>query len=136
MADQHLDSDDGGKQAHTPGPWAIEMTGPNSDEIMIVSTTAKDLDGDRIPVADLFRGGYDYSDFGFSLGANARLIAAAPDLRDVVKALLRGYIAASVDFMHVDSGREVAVLKREMEGDCLVAAARAALRKAGGNAND
>ncbi|WP_376960136.1 hypothetical protein ABNQ39_20710 [Azospirillum sp. A26] len=87
MADQIVTETVGAKQVHTPGPWAIERNGRDGDEIMIVSETAKDEEGDRIPVADLFRGGYDYSDIGFSLEANARLIAAAPEAVDALKAL-------------------------------------------------
>ncbi|WP_395454737.1 hypothetical protein ACHMW5_13605 [Azospirillum melinis] len=121
-------------QVHTPGPWDIELNGPNNDEIMIVSTTAKDLDGDRIPVADLFRGGYDYSDFGFSLEANARLIAAAPDLA----AAARAYEAWEADLiLNGDWSNELPRMTQAQYDRLLEIQAmrNAALRKAGGNAN-
>lgn len=62
---------------HTPGPWEFVMDGTWP---MILSS-ALDEDGEvRVPVVDMFHGGYDFADRGWPLAANARLIAAAPDL--------------------------------------------------------
>lgn len=61
----------------SPGPWEFMIEG---DWPMIYSSATDPEDGHRLPVADLFHGGYDYSDFGYSLHANGRLMAAAPEL--------------------------------------------------------
>ena len=66
----------------TPGPWVLDRCG---EERMVVSTGAKDAEGCPVLVCDLYRGGYDYSDLGYSLDANARAIAACPDLIEALR---------------------------------------------------
>lgn len=74
-----------GKSAHTPGPWRF-VNEPNNR--LVVSESCSTDDGDAMLVLDLEHGAYDYSDYGFSLDANACLIAAAPDLLEVVKEIV------------------------------------------------
>ncbi len=104
---------------HTPGPWAIHTcneNGPSLDSFYL-STTAQTWDGneeDRI-VCRFPTGTGQFSDMGRENLANARLIASAPDLLQVVADYvllcdLHDYVGAVPD------------------------AARAALRKAKGEA--
>lgn len=61
----------------SPGPWEFVIEGGWP---IIYSSAADPEDGHPLPVVDLHHGGYDYSDLGFSLHANGRLMAAAPEL--------------------------------------------------------
>lgn len=60
---------------HTPGPWFTYMYGP-SNQFSIGSDSLRAIDGSHIAVA-----------IGISDGANASLIAAAPDTYAVCKML-------------------------------------------------
>lgn len=63
---------------HTPGPWRV-VRDRNGAATMILSSQ-KDEDGDELPVIDYEHGGYTYA-----YEANARLIAAAPDMYEALK---------------------------------------------------
>lgn len=65
--------------AHTPGPWLANSYSVTNDEIIISATN-----GDRIARALPYG---EFSDNPDAQYANAKLIAAAPDLLQAVKAL-------------------------------------------------
>ncbi len=93
---------------HTPGPWMA--TRSLHDSRVVICTEH----GHRIDVASTYAGGC-----GVPVEANARLIAAAPELYMALKVI--------VDCMPKDGGMV------RLDGDEL-AAARAAIAKATGNA--
>ncbi len=82
---------------HTPAPWAIHTcneNGPSLDSFFL-STTAQTWDGneeERI-ICRFPTGTGQFSDMGRENLANARLIAAAPDLLSALEFLLADYIA-------------------------------------------
>jgi hypothetical protein len=82
---------------HTPAPWAIHTcneNGPSLDSFFL-STTSKTWDGneeERI-ICRFPTGTGQFSDMGRENLANARLIAAAPDLLSALEFLLADYIA-------------------------------------------
>jgi hypothetical protein len=94
---------------HTPGPWAVD--GAFGDYIVGDHSHAGMHGALQAPVANLRNCA--------NIEANARLIAAAPDLLEALQALLRS------QFVNVGSGRALNV------SDSDVAIARAALAKAG-----
>ncbi len=96
---------------HTPGPWLV---GPADDTVI----THMGADGLRYEIAAV-DGDYNEPDTWPVMEANARLIAAAPDLVKALRDILR-----IVDAMNMS----VRLGKREIER---VAAAWAALAKAG-----
>ena len=65
------------KHTHTPGPWIV---GPVDD----CTVTAVDASGERHVVAEI-DGDYNEPDLWPTMEANARLIAAAPDLLEASK---------------------------------------------------
>jgi hypothetical protein len=65
-------------QAHAPGPWAVEAHGRGATESWYV----QDAIGNDVCRV---RGGED------TTGPNARLIAAAPELVDALRAMLDAY---------------------------------------------
>lgn len=67
------------KKAHTPGPWRV---GPVDD------TRVEDADGNEVAQID---GDYNQPDTWPLMEANARLIAAAPDLLKALESLLGSY---------------------------------------------
>jgi hypothetical protein len=68
--------------AHTPGPWAWRHTPGVPDELEIVAVA------DRLQVASAW-GGLDFNDdTDPTMHANARLIAAAPELLAALKAFV------------------------------------------------
>lgn len=74
---------------HTPGPWYKDICGRiwrrhPSDLYEYGGGVA----GDK-PIATVWRGWYGEEEAGFPLEANARLIAAAPELLEALKALLK-----------------------------------------------
>lgn len=105
---------------HTPGPWIVKSHSFGCDEIIYDGAVTKgDSHGDRIicimPTPHLF---------GENL-ANARLIAAAPDLLDALKALVdRDF--SFLDGKMIDSSELITVAQ--------VMAARLAIAKAEGGA--
>lgn len=61
---------------HTPGPWRAEPNPPNTKQWIVIASTHE-------TVVHSVAGGKDHAE------ANARLIAAAPDLLELVKLALR-----------------------------------------------
>ncbi|MDX8537043.1 hypothetical protein RFM23_05325 [Mesorhizobium abyssinicae] len=69
---------------HTPGPWiAIESHDKREDGYIREATATED--GRHVAVAQVARAARPFSEYR----ANARLIAAAPDLLEVVKICLK-----------------------------------------------
>ena len=67
---------------HTPGPWTVT----DEDDFYGLAIEAAGREGEYVPVA---RVPVDYDDRP-EREANARLMAAAPDLLEALKALLSG----------------------------------------------
>lgn len=110
---------------HTPGPWIATLDG---DWWMVLTEAPHAIDEEesrQIPVVDLYHGGYDYSTFDLgSLPANARLIAAAPEL-----------LTALEDFDNWFAGFNPEDQASRMDGRKVVIRARAAIAKATGAAS-
>ena len=105
---------------HTPGPWKLNSKG--WDGQFIYGTDERVPDGRRfIAEVDL---NYDGSE------ANARLIAAAPDLLDAAKLVLAWYEAEN------DFTKEPDLYKRVEMCRLSEVALRAAIAKATGEKND
>lgn len=98
--------------SHTPGSWNTSRDAVPADHVQI--TVYAEADGQRVATA-------------FREEANARLIAAAPDL---LAALERATQWADAD----DCCRACARTDGRHEADCWNAEARAAINKAKGNA--
>jgi len=90
---------------HTPGPWEVEMPGPR-DQIQAIAVYGPAEDGRTEIAWDVKR------------EANARLIAAAPDLLEALKAV-EEFEAPTADLR---SG-----------GETILRTIRAAIAKAEGN---
>lgn len=108
---------------HTPGPWHVM---PDGDGLPLT------IDSDVHYVAEAKykpAGGYRLNGDVYleTAKANARLIAAAPDLLDVVKRYVAN-IPEADQFAH-DTGECPAT--GDDTSECLLCAARAALNKAG-----
>ena len=93
---------------HTPGPWVV---GPVDDTVV----THLGADGVRREVAQI-DGNYNEPDLWPVMEANARLIAAAPDVAEALKACLN-YIESTESELGIrlpcgDAGR-VALAKAE-----------------------
>ena len=89
------------KPKHTPGPWTATKTRNNDGDLAINYT---DADGDTTPIAwarlirrDVKRG-QAWNAADDERGANARLIAAAPDLLAACKAALDSISDTSGDW--------------------------------------
>ena len=68
---------------HTPGPWYADRRGH-------IWRYGGGVAGDK-PLAAVSRGWYGEDESGYPVEANARLIAAAPDLLAVVEEAIRLY---------------------------------------------
>ena len=104
------------KAAHTPGPWLIEWNAAQGGEGHYITDSKDMVELSRI-AAVLF-----HDDAVGETRANARLIAAAPDLFEIARAIVAV----------CDSGKYAEMAC--MEGSPLVDAARAAIAKAEGGA--
>ena len=104
------------KAAHTPGPWLIEWNAAQGGEGHYI-TDSKDMGELSRIAAVLF-----HDDADNETRANARLIAAAPDLLEIARAIVA----------ICDTGKYADMAC--MEGSPLVDAARDAIAKAEGGA--
>lgn len=104
-------------QAHTPGPWKVAETYAGRDgrsvNIYPVSSSGEfgNTEGEHAPIAQVRVQGSDFHE------ANARLIAAAPDLLEIAKAyrnLLR--TMASTDY-EVRTFEHIQDVIRKIEGE-------------------
>lgn len=100
---------------HTPGPWYKDICGRiwrrhPSDLYEYGGGVA----GDK-PIATVWRGWYGEEEAGFPLEANARLIAAAPELLEACEGLLG--LAERDGWLHiaVNAARD-AIAKAKGEG--------------------
>ena len=111
--------------AHTPGPWAVaRKRGPLHGIGATDPLAIKDSTGEY--VATLGGGSVHFA----NADANARLIAAAPDLLAALKAALP-YLEHSVKFYrYQQAGHEFWPNREEAEGN--ITEARAAIAKAEG----
>ena len=69
----------------TPGPWRLDCS--NGERLVLSPLEATDEMGETypVPVCDLMRGGFVVDDLGYSLDANARLIAASPTMAEYIQ---------------------------------------------------
>ena len=67
---------------HTPGPWAVV------DELDIISSGQSPIDGTFVVGVDVATCGTSIVEFYEIAKANARLIAAAPELLEQLKSIL------------------------------------------------
>jgi hypothetical protein len=96
---------------HTPGPWIFIEGGPLEGDTVI--TTQDRMNGDIIPIVDMDT---DYEgEIGIEQEANAKLIAAAPELLAVCQGVL-----SHPSFKACDCG----------EPDCATTVLRAVIAKA------
>jgi len=87
--------------AHTPGPWWINAIRDGSLDICV---------GDGLsPLAEVF--GEDDSIADWPLSANARLIAAAPEMAELLQILAGGNVTDRV-VMSVEMDRQFKALSR------------------------
>jgi len=63
---------------HTPGPWVVILSPADDDEFEVVTSNVS------MPICQFWRKGYGVE----AHAANARLIAAAPDLLDACRKAL------------------------------------------------
>lgn len=73
-------------EKHTPEPWTVMC---DEQGYLVMATTEMRK---QLPICEVSRGC-----FSLSAEANARLIAAAPDLLDMLKAITNGMVAAKED---------------------------------------
>lgn len=111
------------KPTHTPGPWTVETNDTTRCGLLVV-------DSQNVYVARM------EGDHGISVDeslaraeANARLIAAAPDLLEAAKLALNSYIEAMASEYDFPSSRWI---DREGDTDPAVVLLRAAIAKAEG----
>ena len=103
--------------AHTPGPWVIDSDGDGKANAIVTSTHLASLDDD---ICEVYGGNMDGADIR---QANARLIAAAPDLLQKLKALVNmlsddkdDYPDSSYFRMIQDAEKEALALIAKAEG--------------------
>jgi hypothetical protein len=99
------------EQTHTPGPWEVDLDNREDDEagecIAIVKEGHGYIAGIHIlPTADE----YETIKFTDEDRANARLIAAAPDLLAALKELL-ARADSRFNYSHYDSGLQAAFIE-------------------------
>lgn len=63
---------------HTPGPWVVILSPADHDEFEVVTSNVS------MPICQFWRKGYGVE----AHAANARLIAAAPDLLEALRAFV------------------------------------------------
>lgn len=108
------------KMAHTPGPWEVVNNPPNED-----GSTATSIYGSDQYVADVYCGYAGSRNMpNAEAAANARLIAAAPDLLVALEQLVSDYERG----IHVEFGGSPWLKEKLEELDY----ARAAIAKATG----
>lgn len=97
----------------TPGPW--EMV--DDDGWTMIYSAAFDGDGDRIPVADLYHGGYDFADLGYPLKDNAFAISLVPEMIEALEDAL-AILEGRLDGKSQREGlrREIATILSKLEG--------------------
>ncbi len=105
---------------HTPGPWAIRY-----DYVV----QAQSFDGGRlVPVAQPYGVNCD----GTDLFANARLIAAAPDLLEALRMWMDIHEKPAGFAGKYGKALDAAIHAQQVKVDAAAAAARAAIAKATG----
>ena len=77
---------------HTPGPWVIDSDGDGKANAIVTSTHLASLDDD---ICEVYGGNMDDDD---TRQANARLIAAAPDLLAALRTLANQISPDSDDY--------------------------------------
>ena len=105
---------------HTPGPWQLNTAEGRIPPIRKVKMPYGEADTFRAVVQTPTRSHVCELDFGYGKAvdeANAHLIAAAPDLLEAVKAIVRGYDGPTVDAAtavsaHIQAAR-MAIAKAE-----------------------
>lgn len=122
-----MDQQDKSAPKWTPGPWFADSDGnvwrrPPSD----LYQNGGGVAGDK-PIATAHKGWHGESEVGYPVEANARLIAAAPELYEALKRVLRS-IPTDADMRA--SGWEQPEVD---EAHSAYAGARAALAKATGS---
>ncbi len=102
-----------GKQIHTPGPWHIEPLQDDEGESIAICKAGLGviavIEGGNNPAAD----GARTQGFSYDVDqANARLIAAAPEILEALK-LLEGMIEETGDNKHDLAAARAAIAKAE-----------------------
>lgn len=79
------------KAQHTPGPWRNhDFKDKRHNEYAVMSETGHQDDGGAVKVCSVWAGRKNH--VGWAVGeANARLIAAAPELLDELRSILTNY---------------------------------------------
>ena len=75
---------------HTPGPWVIDSDGDGKANAIVTSTHTASLDDD---ICEVYGGNKDDDDIR---KANARLIAAAPELLEAIREVV-GFFDCAVE---------------------------------------
>lgn len=99
-----------GRESHTPGPWMIERKKTRTDGINIWSGDGPAYLGTTWHIAEVQGSAGDLDDSEEESEANARLIAAAPDLLEMLK-YLRNY-ARLIDISDETIGNVDAVIAK------------------------
>ena len=110
------------KQAHTPGPW--EVSGYHK----AILQNKRSIDGCKICIAELPHGSYPGGMVGYN-EANARLIAAAPDMAEALSELVAEFETTADKELERVMGP--GVINNGYNDTGGIVLARAALKKAG-----
>jgi hypothetical protein len=108
---------------HTPGPWIMGMIAPSADTAIITDGHGTRVANVHADQTKELRSGRIVEVLSPEAQANARLVAAAPDLANVAQLFL--------DFYNLPTEEFVAKHGHGVSTKTLGDAARAALRKAG-----